>query len=429
MDARTLIDYAKSLDCIHCGLCLNTCPTYQLTGRESSSPRGRIHLMRSVAEHELEPGADFVEEMDFCLLCRHCESVCPSGVHFGAMMEHTRGALEPLRPRKSSVRFVRWVGFRLLLADRSALRIAGWAGRAAQQSGVLAFSAALRSAPRIPPARERALLPTITPARGPRRATVAVLEGCVMPELFGRVNRATVRVLSAIGIESRVVPGPSCCGSLHAHNGELPTARALARSTIEAFEDARDEEGVPLTIVVNSAGCGSHMKEYAGLFHDDAAWRERAEQLALRVKDFSEFVAQPEHIAVLRTELRAASRLAELGRITYDDPCHLCHAQGIRKAPRALLDLLPGIERVEMPSAESCCGSAGIYSLLRPDDARAVLAPKLKELAASGAHTLVTANPGCQIQWQSGIESSGLDVRVLHLAEVLERALDVETAR
>ena len=422
MDARTLVDYAKSLDCIHCGLCLNTCPTYQLTGRESSSPRGRIHLMRSVAEHELEPGADFVEEMDFCLLCRHCESVCPSGVHFGAMMEHTRGALEPIRPRKASVRFLRKLGFGAL-TDRSVLRVGATFARVAQLAGVLRFLPGGRSAPHFPPARERELLPTITPARGERRATVAVLEGCVMPELFGRVNRATVRVLSAIGIESRVVPGPSCCGSLHAHNGELEGARALARGTIEAFEEACDEDGAPLTIVVNSAGCGSHMKEYAALFHGEPRWRERAEQLAARVKDFSEFLATAEHVNVLRGELRRSSHLTELGRITYDDPCHLCHGQGIRKPPRALLDLVPGLERVEMPSSEACCGSAGIYSLARPDDARAVLAPKLVELVASGARTLVTANPGCQIQWQSGIDSNGLDVRVLHIAEVLERAL------
>jgi glycolate oxidase iron-sulfur subunit len=432
MDAQTLVDYAKSLDCVHCGLCLNTCPTYRLTGAEPSSPRGRIHLMRAVAEGHIEADDDYAEELDFCLLCRNCESVCPSGVQFGAMMEHARGALSKTGRRTLGARLARWIGFRVLLPHRFALRSAAALGRLAQTTGLLKLAAKLGGkrakpmldAPSIPPRMERRRLPAVTPASGEPRGIVMVLEGCVMPELFGRVNRATVEVLSAAGYESRVPRAHVCCGSLHAHNGDLGGARELAMRTIELFE-------TDAPIVVNSAGCSSHMKEYAHLFQDDLIWKERATRFSSRVRDFSEFFASREAREGLTRALahaKAGPKLgpelgAELGRVTYDDPCHLCHGQKIRREPRALLALVPGLVRVEMPDSESCCGSAGIYSLLRPADSAAVLEPKLRSLRASGARTLVTANPGCQLQWETGVKRAGLDVRVVHVAEVLARAV------
>jgi glycolate oxidase iron-sulfur subunit len=434
MDAKTIVDYAASLDCIHCGLCLNTCPTFRLTGVETSSPRGRIHLMRAVAEGTIEPDAEFADEMEFCLLCRNCESVCPSGVKFGAMMEHTRAGLESMSRRPLASRFARWFGFRVLLPHRAALRAFAVFARIAQLSGVLRLvapllgkrGAALLAAPPIPPRAERKLLPERTPAAGTRRGTVAMLEGCVMPELYGRVNRATVRVLASTGFEVRRPRDHACCGSLHAHNGDHEEAVRLARATIAAFESIGDDTDTQTPIVVNSAGCSAHMKDYARLFRDDPQWKERAARFSARVRDFTEFLAADRAStsgAVAQSRaLSHADRLRDLYPMTYDDPCHLCHGQGIRKPPRELLDRIPGMQRVELEGSELCCGSAGIYSLIRPDDSAAVFAPKLEALRASGARTLVTANPGCQLQWEAGLARANVDVRVMHIAEVLERA-------
>lgn len=406
-NAKELVDYAASLDCIHCGLCVTSCPTWKITGVESSSPRGRIHLMRAVAEGELEPDADYVEEMEFCLLCRHCESVCPSGVRFGAMMEIARDGITRKVGRPLGQRFARWIGFRVLLPNTFLLRVGATLGRLAQKLGLPRFGA-----PAIPPASEWKALPSRTPARGERLGEVAVLEGCVMPLLYGRVNRATVEVLARSGFDVHCPEPRTCCGSLHAHNGDLEGARMLARRTIAAFET------VPGEIVVNSAGCSAHMKDYGHLLKDDAAWHERAEAFVARVRDLSQFLATDRCSARLASE----SRRSDVALVTYDDPCHLCHGQGIRSQPRKLLDAIPGLRRVEMQGSESCCGSAGIYSLLRPATAAEILDPKIRALVESGAKTLVTANPGCQMQWEAGLARAGVDVRVAHLAEILREA-------
>jgi glycolate oxidase iron-sulfur subunit len=417
MEKGALVDYVKSLDCIHCGLCLRTCPTYQLTGSEPSSPRGRIYLMRAVAEGRLAASdATYREELDFCLVCRHCESVCPAGVRFGEMMETARAGAQQAAPRGAFERFARWFGFQVVLPSRFWLSLSVGALRFAQRTGLLKLAAsfagprkaALLSMSAAPPARERRLLPPTTPAHGAKRGEVAVLEGCVMPELFGRVNRATVATLSAIGFEARTAQGHVCCGALHAHNGELEGARDLARGTIEHFERLGES-----AIVVNSAGCGAHMKAYGTLLEDDPAWSERARRFAKRVVDFTEFVA-----AQAPSDWRPVAP-DSLGKLAYDDPCHLCHGQQIRSQPRALLDRLQGAKRVEMDNAESCCGSAGIYSLLRPADSQAVFERKARAFADSGADVLVTANPGCQMQWESGLKRAGSKARVVHIAEVL----------
>jgi glycolate oxidase iron-sulfur subunit len=423
-ERAALVDYVASLDCIHCGLCLQTCPTFRLTGVESSSPRGRIHLMRAVAENRTEPDATFAEEMDFCLLCRHCESVCPAGVHFGAMMEKTRGALEAGRPGLLR-RLARHVGFRWLLPSRLALRLTGSLLRLAQLLGLdrladrLAPGRGLAHLPRIEPLSARRLLPRYTPSTGPaQRGDVLFLEGCVVPELHARVNRAAVRVLTRLGHGVRVPHPLTCCGSLHAHNGDRPGARALARKVIESVEAQAGQDGQLPLLVNASAGCGAHLRELAHLFEPGDPWYARAAAVAARVADLSEVVAPA------LSERDAPLGLPDLpAPLTWDDPCHLCHAQGIRSQPRAVLDALPGPERVELEGSESCCGSAGIYSLLRPADSQAVFASKRAALERSGARTLVTANPGCQLQWESGLARAGSDVRVLHLAEVLDAAL------
>jgi glycolate oxidase iron-sulfur subunit len=406
MDARAIVDYAKSLDCVHCGLCLNTCPTYRLTGREPASPRGRIHLMRSLAEGEIEADADFVEEMEFCLLCRHCESVCPSGVQFGALMEHTRAGIAPLQRFSWRERIARRIGFGLLLRDRGALALAAGLARLFARS-------------RLPSQSERVHLPTLTPAEGEREATVLLLEGCVMPEILGQVNRASAAVLARAGCEVRAVPQLFCCGSLHAHNGEAQGARALARAAIEAWEALGGE---PLALVSNSAGCGAHLKDMAQLFEPGDPWQARAAALAARTLDLSQLLAREPQLTRLGARMRTSPELAALSPLAWDDPCHLCHGQGVRREPRALLDLLPGVARVELEGAEDCCGSAGSWSLSHAADARALLERRLEALRGSGARTLVTSNPGCQIQWDAGVRGAGLPVRVLHLAEVLELA-------
>jgi glycolate oxidase iron-sulfur subunit len=433
-DPHQLVDYVRSLDCIHCGLCLNTCPTYRLTGVESSSPRGRIHLMRSLAEGAIEADAAYADELDFCLLCRHCETVCPSGVQFGTLMEHARGALEPTRERTAIGRLARRVGFDLLLRDRAALRAAATVGRAAQATGLVRFAArvggraarGLRDAPTIPRARDRARLPTFTPALGVRRGAVALLEGCVMPELLGATNRATVRVLAACGYDVHVARRHVCCGSLHAHNGEVAGASALAVETIDAFGALVDEDGRPLPLVVNSAGCGSHLKALAHAVPGAPDHERRAASLSRRTIDFAEFLSCNESArgfdALLQRAVDSGERASPL-RVTWDDPCHLVHGQRIQREPREILRRLPGVELVEMDGADSCCGSAGIYALTRPDDAARVLEPKLEALRATGARVLATANPGCQLQWSSGIRRARLDVRVLHLADLLDERL------
>jgi glycolate oxidase iron-sulfur subunit len=425
---ESLVDYARTLDCIHCGLCLRTCPTYQLTGNESSSPRGRIALMRAVAEQRLDArDPAYGEELDFCLVCRHCESVCPAGVRFGEMMEHARASRARLSPKAAPLRFVRWLAFGHALRSRLLLSAAHGALSFAQRSGILgrlapslgARGAGLASLPEVPRSRDRELLPPCTAAQGERRGDVALLEGCVMPELFGRVNRATASVLSKLGYDVRTTREAVCCGALHAHNGDLAGARELARTLIAAFEKQAAGSSEPLPIVVNSAGCGAHMKELGRLLEDDPSWSGRAAAFAARVVDFSEFVAA-------RLPDSARARFADPDapyRVAYDDPCHLCHGQQIRREPRAILDGIEGLRRVEMPNSEGCCGSAGIYSLLRPEDSLAVLAPKLAEFQATGAEILVTANPGCHLQWQAGLSRAGSRAQVLHLAEVVDRAL------
>ncbi len=401
-----LVDYAATLDCIHCGLCLRTCPTYRLTGSEASSPRGRVYLMRGVAERHLrgdEPA--FAEEMDSCLVCRHCESVCPAGVRLGEMMGTTRDGLRQGGRRPLLERALRWIGFRLVLPHRARVRLAFGALRLAQRSGLARLLAPLRDLPPVPCPADRAPLPERTPADGEQRGEALVLEGCVMPELLGHVNRATVRALARLGVASRAPRNHACCGALHAHNGDLEGAREAARETIAAFDGSQP-------IVVNSAGCGAHMKEYGRLLADDPDWRERAEAFAARVEDFAEFVAPRAHDA-------PPPRAGGLGRVAYDDPCHLCHGQQIRSQPRELLDGIEGLERVELPDSESCCGSAGIHSFLRRDDSRAIFEPKLAALRATGADVLVTANPGCQLQWEAGLRRAGARTRVMHLAELL----------
>jgi len=451
-----LVEYARSLDCIHCGLCLDTCPTYRLTGRESASPRGRVHLMRGLGEGRVEPDGHLVDELDGCLLCRRCESVCPAGVRFGAMLEHSRDALEGVRRSSPWRDLQRWVGFRLLLPHRPLLGLVASLTRLGQATGLVRrlgpwIARVLpdpRTLPPIPAAAERRRLPRTTPAAPgspelglPPR--VLILEGCLMPILFGRVNRATVEAMATLGVQVDS-PGPAgCCGALHAHNGDLDEARRLALALLDALEEPEgDGPGAP--VLVNSAGCGAHLKDLAELFEEADPAHARATALAERTVDLSELLAPALEAgsgldsATCRTsgsgsgsgsDLATALGLEPGARITWDDPCHLCHGQGLRAEPRAVLDAAlagTGLERIELHDSEGCCGSAGIYSILEPEASNEILDAKLDELEKAmerGVRLLVTANPGCQLQWDQGIRRRGLDLRVMHLAEVLAARL------
>ncbi|MGH7719775.1 MAG: (Fe-S)-binding protein [Gemmatimonadaceae bacterium] len=394
------------MTCVHCGFCLQACPTYLALGEENDSPRGRILLMRALVEGELSADdADVHTHIDRCLGCRGCETACPSGVPYGQLLEATRATLREARPPALVARLILWVFARpsllaaVLLASRAfrATRLPRLLSRLPGRAG-FAF-AMLASTVRATPSRP------YTRRGSGARGLVALLEGCVMKGLFAETNRATERVLTANDYAVVPVRGQRCCGALHAHAGDLETARALARANVAAFESAGDA-----AIVVNASGCGAAMKEYAHLLADDPAWAARAERVSARVRVVSELLAAAGPTPGGPLPLR----------VTYDAPCHLLHAQRVTRPPLAVLDSIPGLERVPLPDAEHCCGSAGIYNLIEPEVAQAVLAPKLANVAATGAELVVTGNPGCLMQIGAGLLRAGIGARVAHPVDVLD---------
>jgi len=408
--------------CVHCGLCLASCPTFAELGTEMDSPRGRIFLIKSLAEGRIALTDSTVRHLDLCLGCRACETVCPSGVPYGQLIEAARAEIERQRPGGRARRIVRWVTFSLLLPHRRVLALAAAGLRFYQSSGLqrLARASGLVKLlpapladwepllPTLPSARDRAPLPERTPAEGARRATVGLLTGCVQQVAFGPQNRATARVLARNGAEVLAPRAQSCCGALHAHSGEHAMAQALARRAIEVFEGAGVEH-----VIVNTSGCGAHMKSYGMLLAGDPAWRDRAARFAARVADISEFLA--------REPLRGP--LAEVRRtVTYHDPCHVVHGQKITKAPRDLLAQIPGLRVVPLREADWCCGSAGTYNLTQPEMAGRLQARKIANVEATGADAVVTANPGCIIQIAQGLAARGSRIEVLHIVDLLDQA-------
>jgi len=403
--------------CIHCGMCLEACPTYRLTGLETESPRGRIHLMQAIFEGRIEPVPEARVHLDRCLACRACEAVCPSGVPYGRILETTRADLAR-RDGPSPVRdALLW-----LVSHRRALALVATLLRIPERLGLRALlrRGALR---RIVPdglRRLESLAPSltrpryVTPARpAVTRSRVALLLGCVMRVAYGDVHSATARLLARTGAEVVEVSGETCCGALHAHAGAREEARRLARRNIEAFESASVDH-----IVVDAAGCGAHLKEYGELLEGDPAWHARAATVAAKVRDVTEYLAQ-------------ALGDAPLGslaiRVTYQDPCHLAHAQRIRAEPRALLAKVGGLELAEMPGADICCGSAGYYNLVQPEYADRLLEEKVRNIVALAPDAVVTANPGCMLQLEAGLRAAGSSVPVLHVVELLDRASSAST--
>ncbi len=408
--------------CVHCGLCLPYCPTFSELGTEMDSPRGRIVLIKSLAEGRVALTDSVVSHLDLCLGCRACETACPSGVPYGQLIEAARAEIERQRPGHWARRLFRWANFSLLLPRPRLLRLAASALRAYQVSGLqrLARGVGLTRLlpgplgdwepllPEVPPAKDRAPLPERTPPVPPRRAIAGLLTGCIQQAAFGPQNRATARVLALNGAEVVAPREQGCCGALHAHGGEHETALDLARQTIGLFEAA----GVDV-VIVNTSGCGAHMKGYGALLADDPRWAERARRFAARVRDVAEFLAE----APLRGPLRPVART-----VTYHDPCHVVHGQKIRKEPRALLGQVPGLRVVELRESDWCCGSAGTYNLTQPEMATRLLERKVRHIRATGAECVVTANPGCIIQIAHGLRGAGAPVEVVHLVDVLDQA-------
>ena len=408
--------------CVHCGLCLAYCPTFSELGTEMDSPRGRIFLVKSLAEGRIALSDSTVRHLSLCLDCRACETVCPAGVPYGRLIEAAKAEIERQRPGGWLRRAFRWLNFGVLLGRPRLLALAASALRVYQVTGLQALvrkSGILRVLPgtlpawdallpAVPAGADRAPLPVVTPGAAPRRGRVALLTGCVQSAVFGSDNRATARVLARNGWDVIAPRAQGCCGALNAHGGDHARALDMARRTIETFE-REDVEA----IVVNTSGCGAHMKAYGTLLADDPAWAERARRCAARVRDISEFlVATP-----LRGPLHAVPMT-----VTYHDPCHVVHGQKIRTAPRALLAQIPGLRVVDLPESDWCCGSAGIYNLTEPEMAGRLLRRKIRHVLGTGAAAVVTANPGCILQIQQGLRDAGSSIEVLHLVELLDRA-------
>ncbi len=496
------LDHERLMDCIHCGLCLSSCPTYSENGLEADSPRGRIYLMRALAEGRAEPTPTLVGHLDKCLGCRACETACPSGVQYGHLIEGARAHLfehydRPIDQRVKNkmvelsfpyparmewallpVRVLRRIGLLPLLRKVGVMKMLGQLG---DMEGLL---------PPLPPMQKRLKFPVRWKAQGSKQASVGMMTGCVMQVMQSQVNEATARVLCKSGCDVAAPKTQNCCGALHAHIGDIEKAKEFAQGNIIAFENWQKENGTLDAIVINAAGCGAALKEYPGWFKGDSEWENRSIAFSEKVRDVSEFLAQPNFKARLQeqmgrpektetsssfapekkkldareampnttgastlqavnnaiatddanelaatdslsatTPLQGADKKPKTRCVTYHDACHLAHGQGIRAQPRELLDMIAAngdFEIVALTESEMCCGSAGSYNITQPEMAMQLLERKMKHIAKTGASVVVTGNPGCAMQLMLGAKKFGPDVEVLHPVEVLDRATKVK---
>ena len=506
------LDHERMMDCIHCGLCLSQCPTYAEEGLEADSPRGRIYLMRALAEGRVEPTPDVVEHFDLCLGCRACETACPSGVQYGHLIEGTRAHLREHVKRPWKQRLIGGA-IESTFPYPNRLDATMFPLRVLRRSGLLPFLHKIgfmrllgrlgemeRMLPPLPPMQQRLNFPERFRARGEKQASVGMITGCVMPVMQTPVNAATARVLCKSGCDVAAPKTQVCCGALHAHSGALDEAKKLARKNIEVFETWQREHGELDAIIINAAGCGAALKEYTAWFKDEPEWAARAKKFCDKVKDVSEFLAQPPYknrlqelmpdakskvqspkskahdvvretmpntigastlnavngfpgsatddaIAATNVNQQISPDQATDGkrphdpyqkpsslrspnsairnRMTYHDACHLAHGQGVRTQPRELVTMSAqsaGEEVVPLGESEMCCGSAGIYNITQPEMAMQLLQRKMKHIAATGAKTVVSANPGCTMQLKLGAQKFGPNVEVLHPVEVLDKA-------
>jgi glycolate oxidase iron-sulfur subunit len=410
--------------CVHCGMCLSYCPTYKATGNEADSPRGRIYQIRGLASGEIAADdEDLNKHLSLCLGCRACETACPSGVPYGALLEAARSQL---KPKTETERALRKATLGFLFMKPWSMRVAGFGLRLYQKSGLQNLVRKSRLLRLVGLADKEAMLPqaqgsimkenfpTVVPAKGKKRYRVAMLLGCVQDELFRGVNAATINVLTTNGCEVVLPAGQGCCGALHTHIGELELARDLARRTIDVFEATNADY-----FIVNASGCGSTLKEYHHLLHGDAAYSKRAEAFVGKMRDFGEFLVEV-GFTPPKGKINA--------RITYQDACHMKHGQKVFKQPRVLIQSIPGVELAEMKDSDWCCGSAGIYNVVQPIMANEVLSWKTENINATEAEIVVASNPGCAIQIAYGLQKEypNKKVEVMHLAELLERSYNME---
>ena len=406
--------------CVHCGLCLNACPTYRELGVEMDSPRGRIYQMNQVAN-----GApiteSYLQHMDLCLACRGCETACPSGVPYGRMIESAREQMEAGRTRSPAQEFLRKLVFGKLLPSRSALQVAGGLLYLYQITGVQKL---VRLTGILKPFGKLAKLELIAPTAeipffyskigrtyrsvGERKHRVAFVAGCVANVAFARLNEATVRVLQRNGCEVVIPAAQTCCGALHLHSGFKRQAQEFARRNVDAFLSEEFD-----AILTNAAGCGSTLKEYDHLLADDPAYCEKAAKFKSKMEDVTRFLSTID----LNQEMGRVDKVA-----TYQDSCHLAHGQGIKLAPRKLLNAVPGLKYREMPMADICCGSAGVYNVAQNDMAMALLQTKMQTINSTDASLITTANPGCMLQLAAGVRLFGRGQKVAHVVEVLDEA-------
>jgi len=408
-------------DCVHCGFCLPVCPTYLAWGEEMDSPRGRVDLVRALREGTLAPTSNAIVHLDRCLGCMACLAACPSGVRYDLIIEEARGLVERVAPRSRGQRLRRRLLF-WLFPYPSRLRVAAfflWLYRVSglrflvRTLGLLRISRLLRQmdglAPELSLREVTAALPPVTAAQGERRGRVALVAGCVQRAFFPSVNAATIRILSAEGFEVVVPPLQGCCGALSMHSGRLEEARRFTRALVSTLEGAGAD-----FVLVNAAGCGSHLKDLSLLFRDDPDSAERAAAFSRRVKDVTEFLAG---------QAPRQKRHPLPGKVAYHSPCHLGHAQKVQEQPRALLRQIPGLELVEVPESDQCCGSAGIYNLLEVSAANEIGARKTKNILSTGASYLASANPGCTLHVQRLLREQGVELPAAHPLEILDASL------
>ncbi|MBZ5534781.1 MAG: glycolate oxidase subunit GlcF [Acidobacteriia bacterium] len=409
-------------DCVHCGFCLPTCPTYALWGEEMDSPRGRLYLMKMASEGQIGMTDTFVTHIDRCLGCMACVPACPSGVQYDKLIEATRAQIERRYPRSFFERAFRRLIFEIFPYP-SRMRLLLIPALIYQKSGLQRISRSI-GLTRLMPSSLRtmeALLPELSlkslrqdgvthlPAQGPVRRKVGLLTGCVQSIFFAHVNAATARVLAAEGCEVLIPREQGCCGALMVHAGQEEESLKLARRVIDVFDRMEVD-----TIVINAAGCGSTMKEYGHLLRDDPQYAERARALSAKCKDISEVLAE--------LPARAPRHSISL-RVGYHDSCHLQHAQGVRNQPRAVLRTIPGLELIDLPDAAICCGSAGIYNLVEADTARQLGDRKVQHLLSTGAQMVVSGNPGCLLQLRGGLQRAGREMPVVHMIELVDASI------
>ncbi|MFD1705699.1 (Fe-S)-binding protein [Siminovitchia sediminis] len=417
-------DPNKWADCVHCGMCLESCPTYEITGQEQHSPRGRVHLIQSVAEGHLEVNEELIDPVFDCLDCRACTTACPADVNVGGLIEEARGQIRQAMPLTGLKKTINNFFLKGMFPYPNRMNKLGSLLKFYQKSGVQTIVRKTRLTHILPdhlgemegvlpkigqPVREKYQGEKVIEAKGEQKAEVAILTGCVMDLMFSDINQSTIHVLTRNGNAVTIPPGQTCCGALHVHAGDREMGRRLAKQNIEAFEEAE-------TVVVNAAGCGSMMKEYHELFRNDPEWKTRAEAFSNKVVDIAKYLYDTGY------DVPEASIDTT---ITYHDACHLAHGQGVREQPRELLLNIPGVKMVHMPNADRCCGSAGIYNITNPEMADAILESKMENVPEE-VELISMGNPGCMLQMALGVQKYGRNQKVVHTIQLLDWAYQKE---